>query len=69
MYFNDHVPPHFKAKFGEFEANFLIESGQLLNGDYPISKSKQVQTWAEIHKTELMDMWLSKEFHKVNPLV
>jgi len=50
MFFNDHVPPHFKAKYGEFEANFLIENGGLLNGDFPIGKSKLVQAWAEIHK-------------------
>jgi hypothetical protein len=32
MFFNDHNPPHFKVKYGEFEANILIESGNLLNG-------------------------------------
>ena len=69
MFFNDHVPPHFKAKYGEFEANFLIENGNLLNGDFPIGKSKLVLAWTEIHKTELLKMWESKEFHKINPLV
>jgi len=66
--FLDHNPPHFKVKFGEFEANILIESGALLNGDLPISKLKLVQAWSEIHKLELLDMWLSKSFHKINPL-
>ena len=66
--FNDYNPPHFKVKFDEFEANILIESGSLLNGDLPISKMKLVQTWAEIHKDELLEIWNSKEFHKVAPL-
>jgi len=57
MFFNDHVPPHFKAKYGEFEANFLIENGSLWNLDFPIGKSKLVQAWAEIHKDDLLDMW------------
>ena len=61
MFFNDHNPPH-------FEANILIESGNLLNGDLPISKLKLVQAWAEIHKDELLEMWDSKDFHKVKPL-
>jgi hypothetical protein len=68
MFFNDHNPPHFKVKYGEFEANILIESGNLLNGDLPISKLKLVQAWAEIHKDELLEMWDSKDFHKIKPL-
>lgn len=37
-------------------------------GDLPISKLKLVIAWAEIHKEELLEMWESKEFHKVEPL-
>lgn len=54
--------------YSEFEANILIESGNLLNVDLPISKMKLVQAWAEIHKVELLQMWNSKEFHKIEPL-
>jgi len=25
MYFNDHAPPHFHARYGEFEATIKIE--------------------------------------------
>jgi Domain of unknown function (DUF4160) len=46
MFFNDHNPPHFKVVYAEFEANVLIENGNLLNGDLPISKLKLVQAWA-----------------------
>ena len=28
-----------------------------------------VAAWAEIHKDELLKMWDSKEFHKVQPLI
>jgi Domain of unknown function (DUF4160) len=68
MFFNDHNPPHFKVVYAEFEANVLIENGDLLNGDLPISKLKLVQAWAEIHKIELLDMWESKNFHKIKAL-
>jgi hypothetical protein len=68
MFFMDHNPPHFKTKYGEFEANILIENGTLLNGDLPLSKLKLVSAWAEIHKAELLEMWHSKQFHKVEPL-
>jgi hypothetical protein len=53
MFFNDHNPPHFKVVYGEFEANLLIENGNILNGDLPNNKLRLVQAWAEIHKTEL----------------
>ena len=68
MFYNEHNPPHFKVKYSEFEANILIENGAILNGDLPISKHKLVQAWAEIHKDELLEIWQSKNFHKVNPL-
>ena len=68
MFFNDHNPPHFKVKYGEFEANILIENGNVLNGELPASKLKLVQAWAEIHKEELAIMWNTKEFHKIKPL-
>jgi hypothetical protein len=42
MFFNDHNPAHFKVKYGEFEANILVENGGLLNGDIPVSKLKLV---------------------------
>jgi hypothetical protein len=68
MFFNDHNPPHFKVKNGEFEANIRIENGDILNGDLPLSKLKLVAAWAEIHKEELLAMWNSKQFHKIQPL-
>lgn len=68
MFFNDHNPPHFKVSYGDFEANVIIENGTLLNGDLPVSKLKLVQAWAEIHKQELMQIWETKQFHKIQPL-
>lgn len=68
MFFVDHNPPHFKVKYGEFEANIMISNGGLLDGDLPLSKLKLVTAWAEIHKSELLRMWESKEFRKIEPL-
>ena len=69
MFFNDHNPPHFIVGYGDFEANILIENGSLLNGDLPVSKLKLVAAWCEIHKEELMLMWQSKQFKKLQPLI
>ena len=68
MFFVDHNPPHFKVKYGEFEANISINNGNILSGDLPISKHKLVQAWTEIHKNELLEMWNTKKIFKIEPL-
>ena len=68
MFFKDHNPPHFKVKQNDFEANILISNGNILDGDLPVSKFKLVSAQAEIHKVELLRMWDSKEFHKIEPM-
>ena len=35
MYFDDHNPPHFHAKYGEFEALISIDNFSILEGDLP----------------------------------
>ena len=35
MYYNDHAPPHFHAKYGESEAVIAIDSGELVDGHLP----------------------------------
>jgi hypothetical protein len=35
MYIKDHNPPHFHAKYNEFQATFSIENFALLNGKLP----------------------------------
>ncbi len=69
MFFNDHTPPHFKAAYAEYEANIELGNGKVIDGDLPGNKLKLVVAWAEIHKDELMQMWNTKEFHKIQPLI
>jgi hypothetical protein len=35
MWFNDHEPPHFHARYGAYEAKIAIESGEVLSGELP----------------------------------
>ena len=70
MYFIDHNPPHYKAKYSEFEANILISNGTILNGDLPVSKLKLVSAWAEIKgldgKLQPCEFDISAEFAYYN---
>jgi hypothetical protein len=35
MFHRDHPPPHFHARYGEYQAKFDIETGQLIEGKMP----------------------------------
>jgi hypothetical protein len=57
MYYNDHAPPHFHARYGEHEAQFAIESLTLLRGSLPSATVGLVREWAVIHREELFGNW------------
>ena len=67
MFFNDHPPPHFHARYGEFEATIDISTLGILEGRLPGRALNLVQEWAMIHREELLDDWrLCRE--KARPL-
>jgi hypothetical protein len=61
MYFVDHPPPHFHAKYGDHEAQVLIATGELLNGELPPRALRLVQEWASLHRIELFEDWARAE--------
>ena len=71
MNFNDHNPPHFHAKYGDYEIIVEIGSG-ILEGKFPKRALNLVMEWYEIHKEELLENWMSicttGDFHKISPL-
>ncbi|MDQ1441964.1 MAG: hypothetical protein QOG97_2192 [Acidimicrobiaceae bacterium] len=57
MYFHDHPPPHFHARFGEFEAQIVIATGEVLHGQLPRRALALVREWVELHREELAADW------------
>lgn len=57
MYFDDHQPPHFHARAGEFSAKIRTDTLELLVGDLPRRELRLVLGWAELHASELQDNW------------
>ena len=53
MYFNDHAPPHFHARYGEFEATVAIETLEIVEGELPSRALILVREWAMMHREEL----------------
>ncbi len=60
MYYFDnerHNLPHIHARFQGANAVFSITDAALLNGELPLSKTRLVQAWIEIHRDDLLADW------------
>lgn len=67
MYFREHPPPHFHAKYGAHQAQIVIATGEVLHGSLPRRALKLVQEWTELHRDELIADWGHAE--REEPLV
>ena len=63
MLYGDHSPPHFHARYGDFEILVEIESG-IVEGRFPRKALKAVLDWHELHRQELMVNWTRAEERK-----
>ena len=57
MYWTDHEPPHFHAYYGEYDAQVLIATGEVMGGELPRRALRLVKEWTELHRAELMENW------------
>ncbi len=57
IYFDDHLPPHFHAEYGDFEALFNIETLAVVAGELPARAMGLVMEWARLHRNELREAW------------
>jgi hypothetical protein len=56
MFYRDHTPAHFHAKYGDFEVTVAIESG-IVSGEFPPRALSHVLEWYGLHKNELLANW------------
>ena len=72
MYYNDHGPPHFHARYGDSVVRIAIEDGRVLSGEFPRRATGLVLEWLELHRDELREVWLlakqRKPLMKITPL-
>ena len=57
MFYNEHNPPHFHARYGEHKAVIDIRSLSVLEGGFPGRALGMVVEWASQHQTELLENW------------
>lgn len=70
MYFlgSEHNPPHVHAIYGEDTAAFDIKTGNILDGSLPNRATDMVREWISINRADLIEMWETQEFKKLDPL-
>jgi hypothetical protein len=57
MFYDDHAPPHFHAKYGEFRIQLTIDGLEILEGELPRRALSLVLEWAILHRSELRQNW------------
>ena len=72
IYYSDHTPPHFHAKYGDETGVFSIDDLKLIEGRLPKRAASLVLEWAFEHRDELMRDWelalARKPLLKIAPL-
>jgi len=64
LYWNDHVPAHFHAKYGGEEAAIRIDNGKVLKGRLSKRASSLVEEWRQLHVDELTENWQLAREHR-----
>lgn len=71
IFSDEHNPPHFHAKYGEFTISVEIESG-ITKGNFPKKALNAVRKWLKIHKSEILEDWQlavkGEPLKKIKPL-
>ena len=62
IYSRDHPPPHFHAKYAEFEELIEIEALRTYAGEIPRAQRKKVIDWAKENRKLLLSI-----FNQLNP--
>ena len=64
----EHNPPHIHAITQDFDAPFLIETGEIMEGEFPAKSKVMVKEFIIKYRKELLNMWETEEYIKLPPL-
>lgn len=71
MFADDHNPPHFHVRYGDYEAIVTIKEG-IVKGQLPRKVLKAVFAWMDLHQKELTENWErlqeGQDAKKISPL-
>ena len=73
MYFDEHNPPHFHARYGKDYVAVEIKSLRIIEGRLPPRVLGLIMEWAFQHQKELLNNWelarREKPLSKIKPLI
>ncbi len=55
MFFNDHDPPHFHARYQGFRVR--IADGEIIDGKLPPTVARVLKEWTDLRRDALMRNW------------
>jgi len=64
VYWGDHGPPHFHARYSGQKASIAIEDLSVIEGRLAPRALGLVMEWAAIHQDELRDAWRKASSHQ-----
>jgi hypothetical protein len=53
MFYDDHNPPHFHARYNRAKALIRIADGEVISGELPPTAARLVKEWALARRLEL----------------
>ena len=70
MYFQqaEHNPPHVHAVYNGNVAEFNVRNGEILEGYLPPKAVALVREWIKINREDLLEIWETQEFKRLEPL-
>jgi hypothetical protein len=72
MFYDEHMPPHFHAQYGEYKCSIDFRNLCVIEGHLPARALGLVVEWAILHREELSENWqnieLKKPLSKIAPL-
>jgi hypothetical protein len=69
IFYDDHNPPHFHAKYQNYKATIEIKDLKILQGKLPPRIFGLVIEWASMHKSALLKNWeLAKKQKSLLPI-
>lgn len=66
--YKEHNPPHIHAITQDFDAPFLIATGELMEGYFPPKAKSLVAEFIHKYQKELEEMWETEKYIKLPPI-
>ena len=64
----EHNPPHIHAITPDYDAPFLVSTGEIMEGEFPPKDAAKVKEFILKYQKELEDMWENEKYIKLPPL-